>query len=84
MKNRINKAAKENGIEFPEFSISEVADNLYNRSLIYKYRDDLVQKDKERSMIYRMAKFGKFEDTIEAEDVVDETPIYTLENAAID
>jgi hypothetical protein len=46
LRSRINKAAKENGIEFPEFSISEVVDNLYNRSLIYKYRDDLVQKDK--------------------------------------
>jgi hypothetical protein len=51
---------------------------------LYKYRDDLVEKDKNKSLIYNMSKYGKFDSNIEAEDVIDGKPVYTVANAAID
>lgn len=53
-------------------------DDMYTYDILYKYRDDLIEEDKEQSMIYRMAKFGGFSlGTIQQEE-------YTLEEAALD
>jgi hypothetical protein len=59
-------------------------DDMYTYDILYKYRDDLVEEDKEQSMIYKMAKFGTFESNPEAEGSVEDGLFYTLENAAVD
>lgn len=64
--------------------IDEILDNIYKYEILYKYRDDLVEKDKDKSLTYQMSKYGKFDNEIEAEDVIDGKPVYTVANAAID
>lgn len=53
-------------------------EDMYTYNILYTYRDDLVEEDKEQSMIYRMAKFGEFSLGFAPQEE------YTLYEAALD